>query len=131
MYRSCPTLLLAVLALAPTLSAQSHEPRLRPISDFFFEEQEDGSILTADALGTHHFPSWLAYVQSDFFQQHGARCGSERLAYPLALGTSSDCSSTFTNIEAQYAPAAGPDRRSPSAVFATSGLFFWNSGLTL
>jgi hypothetical protein len=29
------------------------------------------------------------------------------------------------------APAAGPDRRSPSAVFATSGLFFWNSGLTL
>ena len=108
MYRSC-THLLALLALAPALRAQSSEPWLRPISDFLFEEQEDGSILTADAMGTHHFASWLAYVQSDFFQQHGGRCGSDRLAYPLALGTSGDCNSSFTSIEAQYAPSTGPD----------------------
>jgi hypothetical protein len=109
MYRSCPTHLLALLALVPTLLAQSSAPRLQPISDFFFEEQEDGSILTADAHGTYRFASWLDYVQSGFFQEHGARCGSERLAYPLALGTGGDCDSDFTSIEAQYAPSTGPD----------------------
>jgi hypothetical protein len=113
MKRPCPASLLAVAALAPSLPAQSVEQLLRPATAFSFEELADGSILTADAHGTYHFPHWTAYVRSPFFQRHGIRCGSDRLALPLALGSTGDCSSFHTNPAAEYAPAGAPIRVVP------------------
>ena len=98
---------LVLPTLAPLVPAQSALELLRPRSDFFFQELTDGSILAADRDGTHEFADWLAYVRSPFFQLHGGRCASARLALPLALGTSSDCSDTNTSPEAQYHPTGG------------------------
>ncbi len=102
---------LAAFALASALPAQvTEESLLRPrANDFFFQEREDGSILAADANGTYTFASWSVYVQSPFFQEHGLRCGTDRLAHPLGLGTSSDCNSSNTSPEAQYHPQNGSD----------------------
>jgi hypothetical protein len=110
---------LGVLALASNPSAQTDAASLhRPLDvDFFFEEQADGSIVAADARGTHYVAGWTDYVQSPFFQEHGLRCGTDRVPQPLALGLPSDCNSSNTSIEAQYdpaSPAACPCRRTPS-----------------
>jgi hypothetical protein len=96
----------AFLAFSPT-SAQTAGFGARPQTDFVFQERADGSILAADAQGTHVFPDWRAYVLSPFFQDHGARCGTSKLALPLALMPTSDCSSTNTNPAAQYHPSNG------------------------
>jgi len=106
--------LLAAFAIFALASAQlgqvTEQSLLRPLADdFFFQEQEDGSIVAADARGTYFFASWSVYVQSPFFQEHGLRCGTDRLAHPLGLGTTSDCSSSHTSPEAQYDPQNGPD----------------------
>jgi hypothetical protein len=103
--------LLAVFALVTTLPVSfAQENLLRPAAaDFSFEERADGSILTADARGTYFFASWAAYVQSPFFQEHGLRCGSDRLPLPLALGTTSDCNSSHTNPAPEYHPQSGAD----------------------
>jgi hypothetical protein len=106
MKSTCLTAVLALVTTAPVSFAQ--ENLLRPVAaDFSFEEREDGSILTADARGTYFFASWAAYVQSPFFQEHGLRCGSDRLPLPLALGTTSDCSSSHTNPAPEYDPQGG------------------------
>lgn len=99
---------LALVALAAPVPAQTVLELLRPRSDFTFEERADGSILAADRHGTHLFGDWLAYVRSPFFQQNGGRCGSSRLALPLALMPPSDCNSSNTNPASQYAPGNGP-----------------------
>ena len=111
----CPARVLLVFALAPSLAAQSVGDLLRPAADFSFAELADGSILTADASGTYHFPHWTAYVSSPFFQRHGIHCGSDRLALPLAfeLGSTGDCSSSHTNPAAEYHPAGAPIRVVP------------------
>jgi hypothetical protein len=102
---------LAALALATQQSGQTNQASLhRPLDvDFFFEEHADGSIVAADARGTHYFAGWQDYVQSPFFQEHGLRCGTDRVPQPLAFGTSSDCNSSNTSIEAQYSPVGGVD----------------------
>ncbi len=107
--------LIAVLALVTNALAQpAQESLLRPAAtDFFFEEREDGSILTADARGTYTFANWTAYVQSPFFQEHGLRCGADRLPLPLALGATSDCSSSHTEPAAEYDPQNGADHVIP------------------
>jgi hypothetical protein len=102
---------LAAFAFAPAASGQAtpqshHHP---DATDYFFQERPDGSIVAADAEGTYYFADWSAYVQSPFFQQHGMRCGTERLAHPLAMMPTSHCSSSNTNPDAQYSPAGGPD----------------------
>jgi hypothetical protein len=76
-------------------------------SDFYFHENEDGSVVTADSNGTYYFASWSDYVQSPFFQDHGLFCGTDRLSYPMAFGTTGDCSSSNTNPAAEYEPAGG------------------------
>jgi hypothetical protein len=107
--KPCPLSVLALLALAPSFTAQSAREDLRPLRDFFFEEHEDGSILTADARGTYVFPNLGSYARSAFFEQHGVRCGFDRLAHPLSFSVVNDCNSSNTNPAAQYAPATGPD----------------------
>lgn len=101
--------ILATLVLPPVAASQTDpHAQLRPLaSDYFFEEQPDGSIVTADARGTYYFANWSAYVQSPFFQEHGLRCGSDRLPHPLTRGLPSDCNSSNTSIEAQYDPQGG------------------------
>jgi len=101
----------AALALVPTALGQSAAPsQLYPASaDYYFEELEDGTIVTADQHGTYWFADWSAYVQSPFFQEHGMRCGSDRLPHPLALGTTSDCNASHTNPAAEYDPQGGAD----------------------
>jgi hypothetical protein len=102
---------LAALALAPASFAQESEPSLlRPLAtDFYFHENEDGSIVAADARGTYYFADWQVYLDSPFFQEHGMRCGTDRIALPLSLMPTSDCSSSNTNPAAQYDPATGAD----------------------
>ena len=103
---------LVALALAPTVSSQSAQQQsmLRPlVSDFSFEEQADGSILAADSKGTYFFADWATYVQSPFFQEHGLRCGSDRLPHPLSFGTTGDCNASSTNPAAEYSPSGGAD----------------------
>lgn len=110
MKSTCLLAALGAFAIATTQFGQVTESLLRPQAlDFFFEEQADGSILAADARGTYFFASWAVYSQSSFFQEHGLRCGSERLVHPLGLVSTSDCSSSNTNTAAQYDPASGPD----------------------
>jgi hypothetical protein len=101
----------AAFALAPTTAGQADfGAKLKPAAlDFWFEEQEDGSILTADAKGTYYFANWSAYVQSPFFQEHGLHCGTDRLAHPLAFGAPSDCNASNTNPAAEYDPQGGAD----------------------
>jgi hypothetical protein len=103
---------LTALALSAAPSGQSLQSAagLGPVpTDFYFHENPDGSILVADSNGTQVFGDWQEYVQSPFFEEHGLRCGTGRLVHPLALGTTSDCSSSNTNPAAEYSPAGGAD----------------------
>jgi hypothetical protein len=77
------------------------------LKDYFFQELGDGSIVAADVLGTHVFDSFDDYVQSNFFLDHGMRCGHSKLPQFLALGTSADCNSSNTTIKAEYDPSTG------------------------
>ena len=81
-------LLSAVLLVSGAQLSSAQESLLRPASsDFFFQEQKDGSILAADTEGTYYFADFSTYVQSPFFQQHGLRCGFDRLAHPIAFSS--------------------------------------------
>ncbi len=75
--------------------------------DYFFQELAGGAIVAADALGTHYFDDFQGYVRSNFFMDHGMRCGSDRLPQIYALGTSADCNSSNTTIKAEYDPSTG------------------------
>jgi hypothetical protein len=99
------------LGLAGALSAQGVRPG-DPTSnelqkDYFFQELSDGSILTADVLGTYTFSTFQHYIQSSFFQDHGLRCGSDRLPQFLALGVPGDCNSSNTTIKTEYNASGG------------------------
>ena len=90
----------------------AHSQRLgfspdQPFEESYFEELADGSILTADRFGTYYFANLQEYVTSQFFQENGKRCGSDKLILPLGLGTTSDCSNSNTNPAAEYAPGGG------------------------
>jgi len=107
---------LAALCLAPVLTAgfgtsataQTRATSLGPIQDTsIFEELEDGSIVTADKYGTYYFATWNDYVNSDFFEQHGKRCGTDHLILPAQFATTGDCSSGNTNPTAEYDPQGG------------------------
>lgn len=100
-------------ALTSSVSAQSVRPFTAPGQqgnelnlDYFFQEHEDGSIVTADLAGTYVFAGAEEYFRSSFFQDHGLRCGSDRLPQILALGVPSDCSSSNTTIKTEYNPGA-------------------------
>jgi hypothetical protein len=97
---------LAALALASAYSAQSFL-QSELYKDYYFQENEDGSILTADARGTYVFDSFDEYVVSSFFQEHGLRCGADRLPQFYSLGTSADCNSGNTTIKAEYNASGG------------------------
>jgi hypothetical protein len=75
--------------------------------DYFFEELGDGSILASDALGNYAFTDFGEYVQSNFFVEHGLRCGADRLPQFLALGTSADCNGSNTTIKTEYNASGG------------------------
>jgi hypothetical protein len=105
----CLVTVLTALALAHSLASQSTRDPSRPSADFVFEERADGSIVAADARGTYLFAGWSAYVQSPFFQEHGIHCGTDRLAHPLALGSTSDCNSSNTTPAPEYHPGTGLD----------------------
>ncbi len=99
----------ASIALCVTISAQSlqqqdHAGELP--RDYFFQENEDGSILAADASGTYFFPSFREYIGSPFFHANGMRCGSDRLPQFIGLGPA-DCNSTHTTISSTYDPTGG------------------------
>jgi pregnancy-associated plasma protein-A len=107
--RLAPVLALAAFGLASLASAQR---AIGPLQneldrDFFFQENEDGSILAADVHGTELFASFQEYFGSRFFLDHGLRCGSERLPQFYDLGTTADCNSSNTTIKAEYDPAGG------------------------
>jgi hypothetical protein len=97
---------LAALALASSYSAQSFL-QSELYKDYYFQENEDGSILTADAHGTYVFDSFNEYVLSSFFQEHGLRCGSDRLPQFEGLVTG-DCNSSHTSILSIYNPQSPP-----------------------
>jgi hypothetical protein len=111
----CLVAAIGALVLASSLASspsgqRTEESLLRPhASDFFFEELADGSILAADAKSTYFFATWSDYAQSAFFQEHGLRCGNDRLLHPFGFVSTSDCSSSNTNTAAQYDPSGGPD----------------------
>ena len=96
-----------VLLAAPAAFTQSLDGAGPPITDFFFHENEDGSIFAADSNGTYYFATIQDYIQSPFFQEHGMRCGSDRLPQFESLGTTSDCSSSNTNPASEYNPGGG------------------------
>ena len=96
----------AALALAASASAQNLL-QSELYQDYYFHENEDGSILTADARGTYVFQTFNEYVLSSFFQDHGLRCGVDRLPQFYSLGTSADCNSSNTTIKAEYDPSTG------------------------
>jgi len=100
---------LAALCLATGfVTAQNQAPSLGPVQDeSLFQELVDGSIVTADKYGTYYFANFGEYVNSDFFEQHGKRCGSDRLALPTQFATTGDCSNGSTNPAAEYDPQGG------------------------
>jgi hypothetical protein len=74
--------------------------------DYDFMETERG-IMAADVNGTYLFTSFQDYVASNFFFEHGMRCGSDRLPQFMALGTTADCTNSNTTIKAEYNPSTG------------------------
>ena len=99
----------AAFALASSAAAQQAQQG-ELFKDYFFEEREDGSIIAADPTGTYTFGSFELYVGSSFFQDHGLRCGADRLPlFDLTIpdGTSADCNSSNTTIKAEYDPSTG------------------------
>jgi hypothetical protein len=106
--RSAVLLSLGLAGLASAQSVRPTDPTSNELQkDYFFQELNNGSIVTADALGTYTFGSFQQYVQSAFFQDHGLRCGSDRLPQFLSLGTSGDCNSSNTTIKPEYTPGTG------------------------
>jgi hypothetical protein len=98
------------LILSAPLLAQADrkidDPRF-PQTGVLFQELDDGSILVQDERQTVWFQSFEEYVRSPFFQDHGLRCGSEKLLHPFARGTTADCSNSNTNPAAEYDPNGG------------------------
>ena len=106
--RSAVLLSLGLAGLASAQSVRPTDPTSNELQkDYFFQELNNGSIVTADALGTYTFGNFQQYVQSAFFQDHGLRCGSDRLPQFYALGTSADCNSSNTTIKPEYVPGTG------------------------
>jgi hypothetical protein len=101
---------LLLLGLAGAASAQSSrlfDPTSNDLQlDYFFQETEQG-IVAADVHGTYVFDDFRDYVQSQFFLDHGLRCGSDRLPQFYSLGSSADCNSSNTTIKAEYSASGG------------------------
>ena len=99
---------IGLLALAPFVSSQSLNLTGPQVDDYFVHENDDGSIFAADAHGTYHFATFQDYVLSSFFQEHGLRCGTDRLpTVPSFGGTTADCSNGNTTVAAEYDVAGG------------------------
>ncbi len=100
-----PGAALLALGLASFASAQNtfHSELNK---DFVFHENEDGTIVAADVQGTYVFPTFQDYVLSSFFQDHGIRCGWERLPQFGFLDATSDCNNSNTTIKPEYNPGS-------------------------
>ena len=111
-FRSVGSVVLLGLGLAGVASAQNAtfiDSLANELDkDYFFRELGDGSILAADALGTHYFENFLDYVQSGFFVDHGLRCGSDRLPQFFFEGTAADCNNSNTTIKVEYNASGNP-----------------------
>ncbi len=69
-------------------------------------EGEDGIIYASDEDVVRVFQDWGEYTRSDFFELHGMRCASVAMPnFAGADGSTADCSSSFTNPAAEYAPS--------------------------
>jgi len=103
-----PTAILA--GLTTTLAAAQLQSPQTPTRDrgFSVYEELNGTIIAHSPNGTWAFNSWSEYINSDFFRTHNVKCGSPELPYytddPLPEASTSDCSSSQTNTNAEYAP---------------------------
>jgi hypothetical protein len=73
-------------------------------------QDRDGSIIAMDKLGTKVFATWAEFHQSQFFLDHGMRCGShDRSVSPGGWNNPppSDCSNVLTNPLSTYDPGGG------------------------
>ncbi len=87
-----------------------------------FWVHDDGTIEINEADGRMIFESWDQYIASDWFRDHGRRCGlppeefrpvGEELPGGVAGGSSNDCSCSRTNPSAIYDADNGPLYRIP------------------
>jgi Pregnancy-associated plasma protein-A len=72
------------------------------------QEEADGTIVAADALGTSTYFSWGEFFNSPFFRKHKMRCGKDMLpSTPIngPAGTKSDCTMNTTDPKAEYDPS--------------------------
>jgi len=74
-------------------------------------ESLNGVIYARDGADVRVFSSWTEYALSDYFRDHDRRCGVvnamggvQPASAPLFASTA-DCSSSFTNPSAAYAPS--------------------------
>ena len=97
------TLMLSQTSAQFQLPSTGLAPQL-PASNMVVE-LNDGTILAADASGTHTFANINDYVASPFFHRNGKRCNSIGPNFPNAAP--SDCSSSNTNTAAESEPTGG------------------------
>lgn len=63
--------------------------------------------------GDHDFASWSHYFQSDYFKQHGNRCGAPEASHtdgPPPRNGAADCTTGYTNPSGEYDPSTGAFR---------------------
>jgi len=87
----------AILAVASGLLAAS--PCFAQTSDFHIDP--DGLI----HAGGVEYQNWTDYVQSDYFKEHGLRCGAQIIAGDDLRGSPTDCSYNNTNPSGDYDPS--------------------------
>jgi hypothetical protein len=111
------TTLAVIVGLLPDTVAQQIEksPALGRVQVM---QLDDGAILATDGVDSWVFENLNQYVLSDFFVDHGLRCGASSPLGPMPPGYAStaDCSSSFTNPASQYAPAGGATYQIPVVV---------------
>ena len=108
----------ACLAAALVVPASAQDFDVFPNPDARPEvfESASGVIYARDGQNVLQFSSWTEYAQSSYFLSKGKRCGTDRVmpqvystgTAPVAL--QADCTSTFTNPSAAYAPSVAAYR---------------------
>ncbi len=123
-------LVLAVAVLAMPTAAQQTRDAFVP-NGVQVVETEEGVVVAVDSTGAYVFENWAEYFGSEFFTRNDMQCGQPRLPLtfdPAVLdGSTSDCSSSFTNPAGEYAPSGGEVYQIPvvwHVITANSGAGF-------
>lgn len=99
---------LAFACLLPATVLAQSAPHVQGQDFHSFHEALDGTLVGSDAGGTYTWANYGEYLASDFFLNHGKRCGTApRDAAPNLAEAQADCNSGNTTVASQYDPKGG------------------------